>query len=309
MLPLVSVIIPVFNAEEFIAEAINSVLAQTYENVECIVVDDGSTDATANIIKGYGIQIKYIYQENAGRSTARNRGVKESSGEYLAFLDADDYYAHEKITNQLSFLESNQNIHIPYSGEIYFQDGKVREYFTLNINKYSGDILSKLIHHNFISICSPIIRRDYFLKAGGFNVSFSYHEDWDLMLRLAVVGYTFGYVNCVYDYCRRHEGNSSRDRLMMYETKLSVIEHFTDVYRDVIVSRTAMTPKQITAMHRAQLGVVLILKGQVLRGQQEISIAVQEQFPHRWKYSVFHGLSKLNIDKILSRIHSMIYKI
>ena len=87
----VSVIIPTFNSERYLAEAIDSVLSQTYQNIECIVVDDGSTDNTPAIVQGYGDRIRYIYQENAERSAARNRGIVAATGQYISFLDADDF--------------------------------------------------------------------------------------------------------------------------------------------------------------------------------------------------------------------------
>ena len=118
----VSVIIPAYNAESFITDAIESILAQTYQNVECIVVDDGSTDSTKSVVAQYGDRVIYIYQNNAERSVARNRGISASTGDYISFLDADDSIAPQKIEAQVQFLRKNQNFKIVYSDTLYFKD-------------------------------------------------------------------------------------------------------------------------------------------------------------------------------------------
>ena len=99
--PLVSVIIPVYNREKFLAEAIDSVLAQTYRPIEIIVIDDGSTDKSGEIARSYA-ETKYIYQDNQGVSVARNIGVDAAQGEFLAFLDSDDMWLHNKLETQIN---------------------------------------------------------------------------------------------------------------------------------------------------------------------------------------------------------------
>lgn len=108
-MPLVSVIIPVFNGEKYIKQTLESVINQTYKNLEIIVVDDGSIDATADIVKSFS-NIKYIYQENTGPARARNVGVENSSGEYLAFLDQDDQWVPEKINTQMQAFAENEKL-------------------------------------------------------------------------------------------------------------------------------------------------------------------------------------------------------
>ena len=100
--PLVSCIVPAFNGERFLAEAIESILAQSYSNVPIIVVDDGSTDATPQVAARFEDRITYVRQENAGPATARNRGLKEVEGEFIAFLDADDLWEENKLERQLA---------------------------------------------------------------------------------------------------------------------------------------------------------------------------------------------------------------
>ncbi len=104
-LPKISVIIPTFNHGHYIKKAINSIFNQTYKNFEIIIVDDGSTDNTLDIISIYGDSVRYIYQENRGLAGARNTGIQASKGEYLAFLDADDYFEAGNLGEKITFLE------------------------------------------------------------------------------------------------------------------------------------------------------------------------------------------------------------
>jgi glycosyltransferase involved in cell wall biosynthesis len=110
--PIVSVIIPVFNGERHIRHTIQSVLEQTYRPLEILVIDDGSTDGTARIVNGFAGQIRYFWHENRGSAASRNRGVAESRGEYIAFVDADDLWHREKIEKQIRYLKTHSTIEL-----------------------------------------------------------------------------------------------------------------------------------------------------------------------------------------------------
>ena len=120
---LVSAIIPTYNSVNYISEAINSVLNQTYKNCEIIVVDDGSTDNTRktveNYIRKYPHKIKYFYQENKGPSAARNKGIKEARGNYIAFLDSDDLWLPDKLEKQISLFMKDVSLKLTYCGGYY----------------------------------------------------------------------------------------------------------------------------------------------------------------------------------------------
>ena len=109
-LPLVSVVIPAYNCERYLGRAIRSVLAQTYPRIECIVVDDGSTDGTAEVIDRFGSAVRAIRQENGGAAAARNAGIRTATGRYIAFLDADDYWLRNKLELQIHILEKNPDL-------------------------------------------------------------------------------------------------------------------------------------------------------------------------------------------------------
>ena len=127
---LVSVIIPVFNSERYIASAVESVLKQTYKEFELIVVNDGSTDKTVKVLEQYIDRIHYAYQPNKGVAAARNAGIRASKGEYIAFLDSDDLWIRDTLILHVNYLQNNPNIGLVY-GEVLVIDerGKRRELF------------------------------------------------------------------------------------------------------------------------------------------------------------------------------------
>lgn len=157
---LISVIIPVYNGECYVAEAIDSVLNQTYKNIELIVIDDGSTDGTAAIVKNYE-NIIYFYQENRGLGAARNQGVDLAKGEYLAFLDADDYWLPEKLEQQLAQLSKATTLSLAFCYMEQFVCPKLSLVDAANI-KLTHKILPGY------SGCAILLSRRVFLLVGKF---------------------------------------------------------------------------------------------------------------------------------------------
>ena len=144
-MPKVSVIIPTYNRLPFLKEAIDSVLAQNVEDVELMVVDDGSTDGTGEEIKRYGGRVKLLqHAENRGVSAARNRGIRYSRGKYIAFLDSDDLWVKGKLKVQVDFLDENPQYPMCYTDEIWIRKGR-RVNPMLKHAKYSGWIFEKCL--------------------------------------------------------------------------------------------------------------------------------------------------------------------
>ena len=184
-IPKVSVIIPSYNRAGFLEEAIESVLSQDYENFELIVVDDGSTDETRNIVKEYAERITYLYQDNSGVSCARNMGIKRSSGEYIAFLDSDDKWLPNKLSCQIEFFAANTHALICHTEEIWIRKG-IRVNPMKKHKKYSGMIFEQVLPLCIVSPSSVMIKRDlFFEKIGLFDESLPACEDYDLWLRIA----------------------------------------------------------------------------------------------------------------------------
>jgi len=284
--PSVSVIIPAHNAQRFLAEAIESVLAQSHPLVECIVVDDGSTDQTAEVAGRYGDRVRYLHQENAERSAARNNGLSRATGDYVCFLDADDYLAPDKIAEQLAFLEAHPEYDAVYSRVCYFQDGNVRSFYSVKRPTPSGELLSKLIYTNFITIHAPLIRTKVARRAGGFDPALTRYEDWEFFLRLSALGARFGFVDRTNAYVRMHAANTVGDRVGMFQAKCQVVEKFLVRHAPEVVA-AGIDPGTVLAFHRADYGRLLILNGRVEEGRSLIREACRFPIPHRRKFSFF----------------------
>jgi glycosyltransferase involved in cell wall biosynthesis len=183
-MPKVSVIIPTYNRLSMLKEAIDSVLAQNFEDFELIVVDDGSTDGTGEAIGGYGGRVKLLrLSENRGVSVARNRGITQAKGKYLAFLDSDDLWVKGKLKIQVEFLDSNPQYPLCYTDEIWIRRGK-RVNPKLKHAKYSGWIFEKCLPLCTISPSSACMRKTLFAKVGLFDEALPVCEDYDLWLRI-----------------------------------------------------------------------------------------------------------------------------
>jgi glycosyltransferase involved in cell wall biosynthesis len=180
----VSVIIPTYNRLPMLKEAVDSVLAQNFEDFELIVVDDGSTDGTAEEIKKYGGRVKlFRVPQNRGVSVARNRGVLQARGKYVAFLDSDDLWVKGKLKTQVAFMEDNPQYPLCYTDEIWIRRGK-RVNPKLRHAKYSGWIFEKCLPLCIISPSSAVIKRTLFSKVGLFDEALPVCEDYDLWLRI-----------------------------------------------------------------------------------------------------------------------------
>ena len=180
---MVSVVIPTFNRRDYITIALDSVLAQTYKDYEIVVIDDGSSDDTQEVLKSYQDSIRYFYQENRGISGARNRGIRESRGYYIALLDSDDYWLPDKLKCQVDRIREE-----PECGMVATRcssiapDGTFRK---KNRPGKSGWILNDIFKANFIRTSSALITRKCFDTVGLFDESLPEGEEYDLWLRIA----------------------------------------------------------------------------------------------------------------------------
>src|SRR6266568_3256879 len=173
--PLVSIIIPSYNAAPYIKEAVDSTLKQTYKKIEVIVIDDGSTDETKTVLGPYIKKGKIIYewQENQGLASARNTGIKKSKGEYIALLDADDIFLPEKIARQAAYLSEHQECDICYCNLYHFWDESPDRLLKLNYSYFSeGEVLPNLVKKDFIAPLTMMIRRSVFERFGLFDPNF-----------------------------------------------------------------------------------------------------------------------------------------
>lgn len=192
--PLVSVIIPVYNAAPFLRESIDSVLDQDYPSVELILVDDGSTDASAEIMESYGERVRVLRQYRKGPAAARNHGVREAKGQYFAFHDADDVWLPGKLSTQMAFVLSHPEFKIVFGQFAFWRPGADSRYpdprtllqhpESWEIKQaLSGKIFVDQLLESCIAMITPVVHRDVFDAIGGFDESLLGGSDYDFWLR------------------------------------------------------------------------------------------------------------------------------
>lgn len=218
----VSIIIPAYNAAKYIVRAIESVLGQNCDNLEIIIVDDGSKDNTESLLREYvgDKRIKYLKTENKGVSHAINRGLKEITGDYVCFLHADDVFLPDKIKKQITFMQRFPQYGISYTNESYFLEGTDRRVESQNF-RFSGDIFYFLKRSNFIHMSTVMLRREV-LGSERLDETLACHEEWDLFLRLSQKGVKFLYAGEILSSIRVHSENLSFDTGVMDRTRNAV---------------------------------------------------------------------------------------
>ena len=232
--PLVSIIIPVYNGSDFLKEAIESALNQTYRNLEVIVVNDGSndSDATENIALSYGNKIKYFFKENGGVASALNLGIKMMQGDYFSWLSHDDLYYSDKIEKQINCLPKiSDNKCIVLSGYTVFNNFKTLNYVNLNL-KYFKSPKYFLTLNNKVHGCTLLIPKIAFSECGLFNTDLLYTQDYDLWFRIADK-FQFTYLNEILVKSRSHPKQGSR----VYKLKSKQEEEI--MYEKFILSLTS----------------------------------------------------------------------
>jgi len=207
----VSVVIPTYNYSQFILIAVKSVLAQDFPDLEIIVVDDGSTDNTSDIIKPYTHRIKYIYQDNAGLSAARNTGISNSTGEFILFLDADDVLGPDAIASQVAYLERNPAAFVAVCVNKLFREkdsnGQPKPFGSWPL--YRKNLGVHLCYFNIAPPHAFLFRRQAIIETGWFDHELTACEDYDFWLKAAVQGFVPNYNPVGLVYYRRHPKSMS----------------------------------------------------------------------------------------------------
>lgn len=186
MRPLVSVVIPVYNSEETIDAVLSSITDQSYDHIEIIIVNDGSNDGSESIVKKFidshkEININYLFQENKGVSAARNLGLKNAKGDFIAFLDSDDVWDKNKTEIQLAILEENNDIDLLGTN----RDGEIlKDFFGFKINKITKISPRILLYKNFFMTSSLLFKREIVDEIGYFNEQMNHSEDWEYVVRI-----------------------------------------------------------------------------------------------------------------------------
>lgn len=234
---IIDVIIPVYNGQDFIASALDSVNAQTLAPNRIIIVNDGSTDDTTNILQHYhsSIPISVINKKNGGLSSARNRGIEASGAEYIAFLDADDVWKNTKLEKQCSIFKTS---HVKRLGVVYCDyyiiddtGNRLPNYPTFKLDTtVRGDVFTHLLGGNKVSSSGSgvLIKKECFATVGKFDERLPAAEDWDMWLKLARE-YGFDYTTSKLVGIRRHSTNMSNSAVKLNIGLMLVLNKYTDI--------------------------------------------------------------------------------
>jgi glycosyltransferase involved in cell wall biosynthesis len=221
----ISVIIPAYNQADYLSQAIQSVLGQTNPNVELVVVNDGSTDETPQILSKFqDPRIRVISQPNRGLAAARNTGLRESSAPLIALLDSDDYFLPDKLAIQSEYLLQHPEIGMVGGGiQIVNHAGEILKQI---INKPDGLDLQGLLFANPFVPSSIMIRRQWFGRVGTFDENLRACEDWDMWLRIGYAGCLFAWVDYPVIAYRQHQGQMTREPERMRKAIFTVLDKF-----------------------------------------------------------------------------------
>jgi glycosyltransferase involved in cell wall biosynthesis len=240
MKPQVSVVVTCYNYGKFVAESLESLQKQTFSDFEVIIVDDGSTDNSAEQICPYlkDCRFRYIKQKNGGQANAKNRGIKESTAEFIAFLDADDLWEPEKLEKQTP-LFARQEMGVVYSRAASIDpEGRPLPMHTLGqyLQPRRSKVTEYLIYDNFVPFSSAIVRKDCFNTFGVFDESLAMGIDWDLWLRFSTK-YQFDYCEEPYLLYRvGHSGQMSKNLLERFRCADRIVAKFKADFPDAVTS-------------------------------------------------------------------------
>lgn len=201
--PLISIIIPVYNGANYLREAIESALAQTYNNIEIIVINDGSIDETESIALSFGTTIRYFKKNNGGVASALNLGISEMRGEYFSWLSHDDLYKPEKIEKQIAeLIKGNHKMVVWSDYDVINSEGKVIDSFTLYDENKKSDAF--VLFSTFVHGCSLLIPVSLFKEIGLFNENLLTTQDYEMWIRALKAHYHFMHMNKALISSRRH---------------------------------------------------------------------------------------------------------
>ena len=294
-MPKVSVIIPTHNRSELLRVAIQSVLNQTFEDFEIVVVDDASNDDTEDVVKGIGDnRIEYIRHEtNRGEGGTRNTGVKNSKGEYIAFLDDDDEWLADKLQRQVAILDhSPKEVGGVYTGWVNI-DGTTGRILRRRLSSKRGNIFPELLYGLNLCVSSLMFRKSCFEKVGWFDESIPFGLDGDMWLRIAK---EFQF-ECIEEVLAKYRIHAKR-LTMNFDLNIAGHEKFFEKYKQWL----ELNPKNYGKRY-LNLGIVNCLNGNLKKGKAAFrrSIAI---FPYRIKPYLIFVLSCLGTN-IFRKVHKM----
>jgi len=284
----VSVIIAAYNKASLTVKTVESVLNQTYKNIEIIVVDDGSTDNTRQLLIPYQDRIRYIHKKNGGACSARNMGIGLAEGEYIGLLDCDDLYLPEKIELSVNLLEEHPDFGLVHSAA-YFVDekGRILRTFSHPRSRCMGWVAKDLLFRDFICNSTVVARKACFDKVGLFDETIFTPGDWDMWLRLAEE-YKVGYINAPLVLYRASGSYILNHIEQMKKEELAVLEK--TFKRNFHLSSRLQNKAKAKLHYRCALSYLLI--GNFAKAKEELILSL--------------GKNKFNIKTFFSLLYFMI---
>lgn len=223
--PKVSIIIPAYNVAPYIAETLQSVFAQSFTDYELIVVDDGSTDGTERAIESFFDRLIYVRQKNAGPSAARNTGLKQARGRYVALLDGDDLWLPNYLEEMVGRMEANPDLDLIYPNAIIFGDSPNNGRLFFDLHPSSEPVtFEKVVKKECVVMVSCLFKRELIDQVGGFDLQFRGVEDFDLWLRMLHHGCRFSFTTEPLVRYRRHSASLSSDIINLEKKVITVYE-------------------------------------------------------------------------------------
>lgn len=250
--PLVSVVIPVYNGEKYIEECFHSVYQQSYRPMEVIVIDDGSTDNSLNLIKQIPGEKKVISQQNTDVSQARNTGIQTASGEFIAFIDQDDIWEKEKLEKQVRVFGENLSTDLVFTDSLKFNDKgekrQPRDKHKIASQLNDRNLFSTLMRKNVLMPSAVMVKKESIEKAGLFDPSFKTCGDYEMWLRMSALGMKFLYLPEPLVLYRQHAENTYKKSEIMHEDRLKALDSIFANF-DLTPDQQSLTPHAYAAAY------------------------------------------------------------
>jgi glycosyltransferase involved in cell wall biosynthesis len=307
--PKVSVIIPAYNRAHFLGEAIQSVLDQTFPDFELIVVDDGSTDNTKEVVESFkDPRIRYIYQENRGQSAAQNTGIKASGSEYIAILGSDDMWLPQNLELKVKVLDARPDVALVCSDTYFFDDrtGAIlgrfwhdkRFTYPVNPGKATQQPLREMLSHGcFIAPQMAVVRRQVFTEVGYFDESLRRGDDWDMFVRIVRRFPAIETIDMPLGRNRQHDGRLTANQEGEYEWGVVIFNKALNNY-SLSGSECKLIKRRLAGWH-FQYGHEMMMEGGITEGRQRLLASIKVN-PWSIRPYIYLALSFLGTKPILT---------
>ncbi|UAL47160.1 glycosyltransferase family 2 protein [Sutcliffiella horikoshii] len=282
--PLVSVVIPFYSGQRWLKEAIDSVLNQSYENKEILVINDGSNEDISDLMKSYNCCVNFVYKQNGGPASARNIGIEKSSGDYIAFLDSDDIWLQDKLTDQISAMEVN-NYHWSHHSYEMFWEGKEKTKL-IDTSIYSGNVYKDCFISFKVQTSCVVVKRNILFKDNiRFPIEKRYGQDTDFYKQIAEK-YPIGYINGIYTRFRIRGSNAGFRAFVQINDKAST-------WKEIKENKSVLSilPRPVIFAYKVS---TLLSKWINFLNKKDKMVEIHSKILYSLPYSIFKFYSRKN---------------